>query len=107
MCLFFTHEAAGASSARHSLRPLLSRGANGSCKTSGASRRGIAESHLKIVVVSAQACGLKQAQGGDMTGDQFAALLDEFTRSARLTSVRQRTAKSCGSDAPMLVSSLR
>ena len=35
-----------------------------------------------IVLVSAQACGLKQAEGGDMTGDQFAALLDEFTRSA-------------------------
>jgi SnoaL-like protein len=32
--------------------------------------------------VSAEACGLKQAQGGDMTGDQFAALLDEFTLSA-------------------------
>src|SRR6476660_1410533 len=35
-----------------------------------------------MVLVSAQACGIKQAQGGDMTGDQFAALLDEFTRSA-------------------------
>src|SRR5258706_16124499 len=30
---FFTHEAAGALSSRHSLRPLLSLGANGFCKT--------------------------------------------------------------------------
>jgi hypothetical protein len=44
---FFTHEAAGALGIRHSLRPLLSRGANGSCKTSGASRRGIANARLK------------------------------------------------------------
>jgi hypothetical protein len=43
---YFAREAAGALSARHSLRPLLSRGANGSCKTSGASRREIAESCL-------------------------------------------------------------
>jgi SnoaL-like domain len=82
VCFFLSaREAAGALGTRLSLRPLLSR-ANGSCKTSGASRRGIAEPYLKIVVVSAQACGLKQPQGGDMTGDQFAALLDEFTRSA-------------------------
>jgi hypothetical protein len=33
-------------------------------------------------MVSAHACGLKQAQGGDMTGDQFARLLNEFTLSA-------------------------
>src|SRR5438034_8411123 len=34
------------------------------------------------VIGSAQACGLRQAHGGDMTGDQFAALLDEITLSA-------------------------
>src|SRR5213596_3552748 len=44
VCLFFiTHEAAGASSARHSLRPLIC-WAEGSCKNSDASRRGIADS---------------------------------------------------------------
>src|SRR5258706_13562058 len=41
---YFAREAAGALGARHSLRPLLSRGANGFCKTSGASRRGNAQS---------------------------------------------------------------
>jgi hypothetical protein len=46
--VFVTHEAAGASSARHSLRPLFYRGANGSCKTSGDQRRGIAEAYLKF-----------------------------------------------------------
>ena len=46
--VFITHEAAGASSARHSLRPLFYRGANGSCKTSGDQRRGIAEAYLKF-----------------------------------------------------------
>ena len=46
VCLFFiTHEAAGASCARHSLRPLFSGGAN-IRKTSGASRRENADLYL-------------------------------------------------------------
>jgi hypothetical protein len=36
-------EAMGALGTRHSLRPLIYRGANGFCKTSGASRRGNAK----------------------------------------------------------------
>ena len=40
-------EAAGALGTRHSLRPLI-RGANGSCKTSGDQRRGIAEVYVKF-----------------------------------------------------------
>src|SRR5258708_19441982 len=59
VCFFhFTHEAAGALSARHSLRPLLSRG-EWFCKTSGASRRGIADPYSKIVIVSSHPCALK------------------------------------------------
>src|SRR5258708_2788456 len=34
------------------------------------------------VLVSAQACGVSRKQGGDMTGDQFARLLNDFTLSA-------------------------
>src|SRR5258706_9420243 len=44
VCLFFTHEAAGASRARHSLRPLMSEGQN-IRKTSGASRRENADAY--------------------------------------------------------------
>src|SRR5260221_13976574 len=48
VCLFyFACEAAGASSARHSLRPLFF-WANGFCKTSGDQRRGNAESYLDL-----------------------------------------------------------
>src|SRR5260370_8370518 len=77
VCLFLshTHWASGIPCA------LCYLGANGFCKTSGASRCGIAEPYSKIVVVSAQACGLKQPQGGDMTADQFAAFLYQFPRS--------------------------
>ena len=39
----FAHEIAGAARIRHSLRPLISRAKN-TCKTSGATRRGIAKS---------------------------------------------------------------
>jgi hypothetical protein len=44
---YFAREAAGALSARHSLRPLLSRG---ECflQNSGTSRRGIADAHLEV-----------------------------------------------------------
>jgi hypothetical protein len=44
VCLFFTHEAAGASRARHSLRPLNLRRRDIDGKTSDASRREDAES---------------------------------------------------------------
>src|SRR5258706_12425086 len=43
---YFAREAAGALSARHSLRPLLLRAAKQFLQTSGASRREIAESYL-------------------------------------------------------------
>src|SRR5258706_5382102 len=43
---FFTHEAAGALGARHSLRPLISSRRETFLQTSGASRRGIAEAYL-------------------------------------------------------------
>jgi hypothetical protein len=45
--LLFTHEAAGASSARHSLRPLISEGGN-SRQNSGAMRGEIAKLRLKM-----------------------------------------------------------
>src|SRR6266550_5273289 len=47
MLFYFACEAAGALRARHSLRPQFFR-ANGFCKTSGASRRGNAETYLKL-----------------------------------------------------------
>ena len=48
VCFFLSaREAAGALDARHSLRPLIF-WANGSCKTSGASRRENAEVYLKL-----------------------------------------------------------
>jgi hypothetical protein len=46
----FACEAAGASSARHSLRPLLLGAANQFLQNSGASRREIAESYLLLAV---------------------------------------------------------
>jgi hypothetical protein len=51
VCLFyFACEAAGASSARHSLRPLLLGAANQFLQTSGASRREIAEPYFEFAV---------------------------------------------------------
>src|SRR5258708_7868801 len=45
VCLFFTHETAGALSARHSLRPLLG---ERFMHNSGASRREVADAYLKL-----------------------------------------------------------
>src|SRR5260370_42541502 len=50
--IYFAREAAGALSARHSLRPLLLGAAKQFLQTSGASRREIAESHLTIAVIA-------------------------------------------------------
>src|SRR6186997_1032109 len=61
VCFFHLHARLRAHRAPGIPCALCFLGANGFCKTSGAPRRGIAESYLKIVVVSAQACGLKQA----------------------------------------------
>src|SRR5258707_9772551 len=55
---YFAREAAGALSARHSLRPLFI-GANGSCKDSGASRRGNAK--LRLLGVIARSGATKQS----------------------------------------------
>jgi len=49
VCLFFiTHEAAGASRARHSLRPLISESGTSMAKNSDASRRENAGSYLNL-----------------------------------------------------------
>src|SRR6266403_942488 len=58
VCLFyFACEAAGALSARHSLRPLLLGEANEFLQTSGESRREIAESYVKSVILRCEPCG--------------------------------------------------
>jgi hypothetical protein len=61
--VFITHEAAGASSARHSLRPLLLRAAKQFMHHSGAPRREIAESYFAFDVIASEA---KQSTAGAM-----------------------------------------
>jgi hypothetical protein len=61
---YFAREAAGASSARHSLRPLFTQG-EPFTHNSGASRRGIANLHLDVI-----ACDKREAFAQGSASDE-------------------------------------
>src|SRR6266480_6134462 len=86
----FAREASGASSARHSLRPLFC-WANGFCKNSGASRREMAELYVKLSNVIARSEATKQSTlqfRGNM--DCFASLAMTVPRRATHSAVIAR-----------------
>src|SRR5258705_13991371 len=91
---YFAREAAGASSARHSLRPLLLGAANQFLQTSGASRRGIAVSYLDYGEFTPRRPSVKRMPDFPLRGCDVSEAIGSCRFIAAFQSAQARPARS-------------